>query len=100
MSTASVSVPRPSRIRPKYLLLAFIGLMVAYVLRHHESFLINRADPVCQHYHPFRWYLLPHALAATCALLLGPLQFSDRLRHRFTTFHASAVLFFLRCSVV
>jgi len=87
MSTASVSVPRPSRIRPKYLLLAFIGLMVAYVLRHNESFLINRADPVWQHYHPFRWYLLPHALAGTCALLLGPLQFSDRLRQRFTKFH-------------
>ncbi|SRR5258708_5615951 len=87
MSTASVSVPRPSRIRPKYLLLAFIGLMVAYVLGHNESFLINRADPVWQHYHPFRWYLLPHALAGTCALLLGPLQFSDRLRQRFTKFH-------------
>jgi uncharacterized membrane protein len=87
MSTASVSVPSPSRIRPKYLLLAFIGLMVAYVLRHNESFLINRADPVWQHYHPFRWYLLPHALAGTCALLLGPLQFSDRLRQRFTKFH-------------
>ena len=87
MSTASVSVPSPSRIRPKYLLLACIGLMVAYVLRHNESFLINRADPVWQHYHPFRWYLLPHALAGTCALLLGPLQFSDRLRQRFTKFH-------------
>jgi uncharacterized membrane protein len=61
--------------------------MVAYVLRHNESFLINRADPVWQHYHPFRWYLLPHALAGTCALLLGPLQFSDRLRQRFTKFH-------------
>lgn len=61
--------------------------MVAYVLGHNESFLINRADPVWQHYHPFRWYLLPHALAGTCALLLGPLQFSDRLRQRFTKFH-------------
>ena len=87
MSTASVSVARPSRIRPKYLLFAFIGLMVAYVLRHNESFLINRADPVWQHYHPFRWYLLPHALAGTCAILLGPLQFSDRLRQRFTKVH-------------
>src|SRR5712692_3170015 len=87
MSTVSVSVPRAYRVRAKYLLLAFIGLMVAYVLRHNESFLINRADPVWQHYHPFRWYLLPHALAGTCALLLGPMQFSDRIRQRFTKFH-------------
>jgi hypothetical protein len=33
-------------LRPKYLLFAFIGLMMAYVLRHNESFLLNRADPV------------------------------------------------------
>ena len=61
--------------------------MLAYVLWHNESFLINRADPVWQHYQPFRWWLLPHGLAGACAILLGPLQFSDRLRQRFTKFH-------------
>jgi uncharacterized membrane protein len=64
--------------------------MLAYVLVHNESFLINRQDPVWQHYHPFRWWLLPHGLAGACALLLGPLQFSDRLRQRFTKFHRVA----------
>jgi uncharacterized membrane protein len=87
MSTASVSVPSASRVRLKYLLFTFVGLMVAYVLWHNESFLINRADPVWQHYKPFRWWLLPHGLAGACAILLGPLQFSDRLRARFTKFH-------------
>jgi uncharacterized membrane protein len=71
----------------KYLLFGFVGLMLAYVLWHNESFLINRADPVWQHYQPFRWWLLPHGLAGACAILLGPLQFSDRLRQRFTKFH-------------
>ena len=61
--------------------------MVAYVLWHNESFLINRADPVWQHYQPFKWWLLPHGLAGACAILLGPLQFSDRLRARYTKFH-------------
>ncbi len=60
--------------------------MVGYVLVHNEAFLINRADPVWQHYKPFRWWLLPHGLAGA-SLLLGPLQFSDRLRQRFTKFH-------------
>jgi uncharacterized membrane protein len=87
MSTASVSVPTVSRVRLKYLLFTLVGLMVAYVLWHNESFLINRADPVWQHYKPFRWWLLPHGLAGACAILLGPLQFSDRLRARFTKFH-------------
>ena len=61
--------------------------MLAYVLWHNESFLINRASPVWQHYQPFRWWLLPHGVAGACAILLGPLQFSDRLRQRFTKFH-------------
>jgi uncharacterized membrane protein len=64
-----------------------VGLMLGYVLVHNESFLINRADPVWHHYQPFKWYLLPHGLAGACALLLGPLQFSDRLRQRFTKLH-------------
>ena len=87
MSTASVSAPRVSRVRSKYLLFAFVGLMLGYVLRHNESFLLDRTNPVWQHYHPFRWYLLPHGLAGACAILLGPMQFSDRLRQRFIRFH-------------
>ena len=61
--------------------------MTAYVLYHNESFLINRADPVWQHYEPFKWWLLPHGLAGACALFLGPLQFWDRLRQRYIRLH-------------
>src|SRR5258708_34757729 len=35
----------------------------------------------------FKWWLLPHALAGACALFLGPMQFSDRLRLRYTKLH-------------
>jgi uncharacterized membrane protein len=87
MATTSLPVQRPSLARPKYLLFSFVGLMIAYVLYHNESFLIHRADPVWQHYHPFRWWLLPHGLAGACAIFLGPLQFSDRLRARYTKMH-------------
>jgi uncharacterized membrane protein len=87
MATTSLHVQRASLVRPKYVLFAFIGLMIAYVLHHNESFLIHPKDPVWQHYHPFRWWLLPHGLAGACAIFLGPLQFSDRLRQRFTTLH-------------
>jgi hypothetical protein len=73
--------------RPKYLLFAAIGLMYAYVLFHNESFLINNADPEWSHIATFKWFLLPHGLAAGCALLLGPFQFSESLRRRFTKLH-------------
>ncbi len=73
--------------RPKRFLWGIFGLMLAYVLVHDESVLVHPKDPLWQHYEPFKWWLLPHGIAGACALLLGPMQFSDRLRNRFTQLH-------------
>jgi len=81
------SVQTSSRLRPKFWLFAAIGLMLAYVIPHDESFLVHSKDPIWQHYEPFKWWLLPHGIAGACALLLGPMQFSDRLRARFRRLH-------------
>src|ERR1700741_4591173 len=86
-ATAVPARVRAGVVRGKYLVFGFIGLMILYVLRHNESFLINHQDPVWQHYQPFKWYLLPHGLAGACALLLGPMQFSDRFRQRYLKLH-------------
>jgi uncharacterized membrane protein len=80
-------LPRASWLRPKYLLFGFITLMLAYVIPHDESFLVRPKDPIWLHYEPFKWWLLPHGVAGGCALLLGPMQFSDRLRRRFRQLH-------------
>jgi uncharacterized membrane protein len=48
---------------------------------------MDAKDPAWGHYQHFKWWLLPHGMAGACALILGPLQFSDRLRKRFTKFH-------------
>jgi Predicted membrane protein (DUF2306) len=66
----------------------------------HFVLLINRADPVWEHYQPFRWWLLPHGLAGACAILLGPLQFSDRLRQRFTKFHRVVGRFYIAGALI
>jgi hypothetical protein len=73
--------------RVKYVVFSFIAVMAAYVLYHNERFLIDPAHPVWQHYEPFKWWLLPHGVAGACALILAPMQFSERLRLRFTTLH-------------
>jgi uncharacterized membrane protein len=87
VATAPVPVRTNSLIRGKYLIFAFVVLMMAYVIPHNESFIIHPNDPIWHHYHPFRWWLLPHGLAGCCALLLGPMQFSDRLRRRYAKLH-------------
>jgi uncharacterized membrane protein len=92
MATATVPATstgsRPKFVvRPKYLAFTFIGVMMAYVAVHNESYLVNWNHPIWAHYKTIKWYLLPHGLTAACALLLGPMQFSDRLRARFTKLH-------------
>jgi hypothetical protein len=77
---------RAGWFRPKTMF-AVIAAMTIYVLYHNERFLIDAMHPVWQHYEPFKWWLLPHGIAGACALILAPLQFWDRLRLRFTTFH-------------
>jgi uncharacterized membrane protein len=87
MSTASLPLRPATLLRPKYILFGFIGLMIAYVLVHNERFLIDASHPEWAHINSFKWYLLPHGIMGACALLLGPMQFSDRLRQRFAKFH-------------
>src|SRR5215472_18706001 len=87
MATSIATAPRASRRSLGTFVFALIALMMMYVLFHNERFLIDRSNPVWNHYHPFRWWLLPHGLAGACALLLGPMQFSDRLRQRYMRLH-------------
>lgn len=73
--------------RPKTVVFGLILAMTAYVIVHNERFLIEPDHPVWQHYKSFQWWLLPHGVAGASALLLAPLQFSDRLRRRFAGVH-------------
>jgi uncharacterized membrane protein len=95
LATATASLERSVRLRPKYLIFAFVGLMVAYVLNHNETFLIHANDPVWNHYQPFKWWLLPHGIAGACALLLAPMQFSDRLRKKYAKLHRVVGRFYI-----
>ena len=75
------------KVNAKYVVFTLIALASLYVLYHNERFLIDPDSPVWQRYEPFKWWLLPHALFGTIVLLFAPLQFSDRLRHRYTKAH-------------
>ena len=80
--------PKPLvTLNAKLLLFAAIGLMYVYVLYNVEGFLFNKSDPEWAHIAPFKWWLLPHGMAAAFALFLGPFQFSERLRRKYVTLH-------------
>jgi hypothetical protein len=75
------------KVNAKHVVFTLIALSSLYVLYHNERFLVEPDSPVWQRYEPFKWWLLPHALFGTIVLLFAPLQFSDRLRQRFTKAH-------------
>ncbi len=80
---SDVAIPR---IQPKHLLFLLITTMILVVLIK-DHILPDPQNPIWTYYQPFKWWLLPHGIAASFALLLGPLQFSSRLRRRHLNWH-------------
>ena len=99
-SVPSLPARRSPALRPKYLLFGFIALMFVYVLATSERFLIDPGDPEWLHIQSFKWWLLPHAFTGACALILGPMQFSDRLRRRYTGLHRVVGWIYVSCTFV
>ena len=87
MATVPLPHSRPFRIRPRHALFACVALMLANVLFHTEHFLIDGSDPSWPHYHDIGRWLLPHGLIGAMALVLSFMQFSVRLRTRYTRVH-------------
>lgn len=79
-----------ARLNAKYVIFSVIAVMTLYVLYHNERFLIEPSNPLWERYAPFKWWLLPHGIFGALVILLGPLQFSDRLRRRYTRVHRIA----------
>jgi uncharacterized membrane protein len=97
IATAPQSASRSPWLRSygKTAIFGFIGLMTLYVLQHNERFIVDHQDPIWQHFEPFKWLLLPHGLAGALALILGPFQFSDRLRKQYAKFHRVSGRFYV-----
>lgn len=79
-----------AKLNAKYVVFSVIAMMTVYVIFYNERFVVQPENPAWQHYEPFKWWLLPHAVAGTLMYLAAPLQFSERLRKRFTPLHRIA----------
>jgi Predicted membrane protein (DUF2306) len=75
------------KLNAKYVVFLLIAVMTLYVLYHNERFVIDGDHPAWQHFEPFKWWLLPHAIFGTIMLVFAPFQFSERIRQRFTKAH-------------
>ena len=75
------------KVNSKHVVFSVIAVASLYVLYHNERFLIDSSHPAWQRYEAFKWWLLPHGIFGAIVLLFAPLQFSERVRQRFTKAH-------------
>jgi uncharacterized membrane protein len=90
MPTTSLLAPRSSGSRFKTILWASLGFITLFVFITSEVLLVTDYPM----YHAYRLQviadrhlLIPHTLAGTLALLIGPINFSSRIRQRYLQLH-------------
>jgi uncharacterized membrane protein len=90
MPTATLQAPTATRSRSKTILWASLGLTTLFVFITSEVLLVTDYPM----YHGYRLQviadrhlLIPHVLAGTLALLIGPINFSSRIRERYLKLH-------------
>jgi uncharacterized membrane protein len=90
MATSTLSARNTSRSRFKIVVWSLLGLTTLFVVITSEVLLV--ADYPMYHAYRLqviadRQLLIPHALAGVLALLIGPINFSSRIRERYTQTH-------------
>jgi uncharacterized membrane protein len=90
MATSTLRAPSSSRSRFKTVLWIFLGITTLFVFITSEVLLVTDYPM----YHAYRLQviadrglLIPHTLAGIFALLIGPINFSSRIRNRYLKFH-------------
>jgi uncharacterized membrane protein len=90
MATSTLRAPSSSRSKFKNILWIFLGLTTLFVFITSEVLLVTDYPM----YHAYRLQviadrhlLIPHTLAGIFALLIGPINFSSRIRNRYLRFH-------------
>jgi uncharacterized membrane protein len=87
MTTTLDTPRREPRNYAKWLLFAVLAILAITAIQADERFLINPTDAEWKHIANFKWWLLPHGLAGATALVLGPFQFSERVRRQHVAIH-------------
>src|ERR1700744_1818031 len=90
MPTSTLPAPSAPRSRPKTILWISLGLTALFVFITSEVLLVTDYPM----YHAYRLQviadrhlLIPHTLAGSLALLIGPINFSSRIRQRHLRLH-------------
>jgi uncharacterized membrane protein len=89
-SVAAAPAVRP-RPRSQAKLLFFIAFfaVTAFVTYMKNAQILEPTSEIARHFAPGRVFLVPHAIFAGLAMVMGAFQFSNRLRARYLSLHRS-----------
>lgn len=78
--------PRP-RSQAKLIFFVIFFALTAFVTYMKNAQIFQPGSFIAQHFAPGRMYLIPHAIFAGLAMVMGAFQFSNRLRSRYLKLH-------------
>jgi hypothetical protein len=87
-------------IQAKHVFFLFYGLITLFVIYRYEMPFLDSQSPVWEHFAKVKWWLIPHGVGGAAALLLAPLQFSNRLRLRQLWLHRILGRVYVGCVVI
>jgi uncharacterized membrane protein len=98
MSGPAVSAARP-RTRSQGKLIFFVAFfaLTAFVTYMKNAEIFHAGSPIQQHFAPGMVFLIPHAIFAGIALIMGAFQFSSRLRSRYLKVHRVMGYIYITC---
>jgi uncharacterized membrane protein len=88
------------RSSSKFILWGIFALMGLAVFFFYDLPLFEPANPAHNRMIANRLYLIPHALTAVPAMLIGPIQFSSRFRRRYLNIHRLLGRIYVICVMV
>lgn len=99
-ATASTPALRKGSFRVHYIWWTAFGLMAIFVFSTRELTLLDARSFLRQRYAPIPILMLLHGIPGAVALIIGPFQFSTRLRQRFTKLHRVSGRIFAACALI
>ena len=100
MSAAPETPAVAPRSKAKLIFFAVFLVLTAFVTFMKNKDAFDPKSPMAQHYAPGMVWLIPHAIFAGLALLMGVFQFSNRLRAKYLGLHRKLGMAYVLCVFV
>ncbi len=97
-SSAAVAAARkPARSNAKLVGFAVFLALTAFVTYMKNARIFDPSSPISEHFAPGMMFLIPHAIFAGVAMVMGAFQFSNRLRARYLRVHKIFGYIYVAC---